>query len=91
MPKIKDTKEEVKKISVFCANEQSETEHTLDINGVGEIVLECACGRFLKLPKGTDAEGVKAFIEAHKQANEGQITKESIEEEKKKLLDELVG
>lgn len=80
-----------KTILVFCANDQAETDHTLDVNGVGEIELTCACGRFLKLPKGTDAEGVKAFIQAHKQANEGQITKESVDAEKQKLLDELLG
>lgn len=82
---------EKKTIQVFCANEQAETEHTLDITGTGEIVLTCACERFLKLPKGSTADDIKAFIEAHKQANQGQVTVEAIEAEKDKLLNELLG
>ena len=76
---------------MFCANEQKETEHVLDIDGNGEIVLTCSdCGRFVKLPKGTDAEGVKKFIESHKVANEGQLSVEAMEAEKERLLEALV-
>lgn len=81
---------EQKKVLLFCANEQTETEHTLDIDGAGEIVLTCVCERFVKLPKGTDADGLKSFIETHKQINQGQISIEAIEAEKAKLLESLV-
>ena len=90
----------IKTIKVFCANEQIETEHSIDINDVGEIILTCIseigteeapqqCGRFLKFPKGTNAETLRSEIVNHKTVNDGQISVESIEEEKTKLLDEL--
>lgn len=81
--------EEQKTIQMFCANDQVEMAHSLDIDGNGEIVLTCSCGRFQKLPAGTDADGVRAFVEAHKAANEGQRSVESLEAEKAKLLEEL--
>lgn len=83
-------KKEVKTVVVFCAREQKETAHVLDIDGNGEIVLTCECGSFIKLPRGTDAKGLKEYIASHKVSNEGQISQESIEADKKKLLDELV-
>ena len=70
----------------FCANDQAETPHTVDVDGAGEIILTCACGRFVKLPAGTDAAGVKAYAETHKAANEGQISQESLEAKKAELL-----
>lgn len=78
-----------KTILAFCANEQSETEHGLDVDGAGEVVLTCACGRFLKYPKGTDAAALKDLLAAHKEANGGQISQASIDEAKEKLLNEL--
>lgn len=78
--------ENQKTVSMFCANEQAETEHTVEIDGNGEIVLTCECGRFIKLPEGTDAEGLKTFVQAHKEANEGQRSVESIEKAKEELL-----
>lgn len=83
--------EETKKtILVFCANEQKETEHSIDIDGNGEIVLTCVeCGRFIKLPKGTDAAGIKEYIVKHKASNEGQVTLEAIEAHKAKILEDL--
>lgn len=76
----------VKSVVVFCAKEQKETAHVLDIDGNGEIVLTCECGSFIKLPRGTDAEGLKAYVATHKAANEGQISVEALEAEKEKLF-----
>lgn len=75
-----------KTITVFCANEQADTEHVLDVDGAGEIVLTCACGRFLKLPAGTDSAGLKAYIAAHKTANEGQVSAAALEAKKAELI-----
>lgn len=80
-----------KTIQVFCANEQSQTDHTLSITGVGEILLTCVCGRFLKLPKGTTPEELKNAIASHEEANKGQITVEALEAEEAKLIDALLG
>lgn len=79
----------MKPISVFCANEQIDTDHALDINSNGEITLTCKCGRFLKLPGNTDGPGFKAFIAAHKAANMGQISLDAIEAKKAELLNAL--
>ena len=57
-----ETEKKVKTILVFCAEEQKETEHTLDIAGNGEIVLTCKGHpdntRILttKNPDGTETE-----------------------------------
>lgn len=72
---------------MFCANEQAETNHTLDLDGAGEIVLTCdTCQRFIKLPADTDAAGLKDYIDAHKEANQGQISVESLDAKKAELL-----
>lgn len=78
-------------VKLFCANDQAETDHALDIDGAGEIVLTCACGRFIKLPKGTDAAGIKAYATAHRASNEGQMSVEKIEADKAKLISDLKG
>ncbi len=76
-----------KTILAFCANEQKHTNHALDIDGAGEIVLTCECGRFIKFPKGTTPEELKKLLEDHTVANVGQISMEAIEAEKAKLLE----
>lgn len=87
---MSDTSNE-NKIVMFCAHEQAEVEHTLDIADNGEIILTCdTCERMIKLPAGTDAAGIKAYIAAHAEANIGQKTKESIEASKAKLLKDLM-
>ncbi len=88
-------------ILVFCAHEQKETKHSIDIDGAGEILLTClgnvgtdeaseACGRFLKYPKGTTAEELQGHLLTHKASNEGQISTAALEAEKAKLIDALV-
>lgn len=85
---------------MFCARQQRDTTHELDIDGNGEIVLTCTenvgtekepeiCGRFVKLPAGTDAEGVKAYVAAHKESNQGQVSVEAAEAKKAQLLADL--
>ena len=81
-----------KTILVFCAEEQKETKHTLDIAGNGEIVLTCVTdGRSLKFPKGTTADGLKELIAKHKISNEGQISQAKLDAEKEKLIGDLLG
>lgn len=91
----------MKTIKMFCANQQAETAHSLDVDGVGEIILTCTenvgtekepveCGRFVKLPKGTGPKELKAYIEAHASANEGQVSQAMIDAKKAELLDALV-
>lgn len=95
---MEDTK---KTILVFCANEQKETDHKIDIDGNGEVVLTCIanvgteeepieCGRFLKFPKGTNAATLKESLAKHKAGNEGQITVESQEAAKDELIKGLL-
>lgn len=78
--------DETNKVTMFCANEQDDTEQVLDVDGNGEITLTCECGRFIKLPATTDAAGLKAYIDEHKAANMGQISQDSIEAKKAELI-----
>lgn len=78
--------DERKTIAMFCANCQVESAHVIDIDGNGEILLTCLCGRFVKYPRGTDVETLKLEIAAHKESNAGQISIESIEVEKAELV-----
>lgn len=82
--------QETKKITVFCANEQAETPHTFEIDGVGEVVFTCECGRFIKYPKETTVEELKAHIVKHKEVNIGQISQASLDEKGRKFLEELL-
>ena len=77
------------KVTMFCANDQVETEHDLDVDGNGEVVLTCPCGRFIKMPANTTPETLTVAIEKQKESNEGQITQESIEQKKQELLDAI--
>jgi hypothetical protein len=74
---------------LFCANDQKETAHVLDVDGNGEVVLTCPCGRFIKLPAGADAAGIRPYADAHRASNEGQITQEAIAKKKADLLASL--
>lgn len=74
---------------MFCANEQADTLQKLDVDGNGEIVLTCECGRFTKFPADTDSELLKVYIAEHRAANFGQITMASIEEKKAELIQGL--
>ena len=93
---------EIKTIEVFCATEQIETPHVIDIDGNGEVILTCTtqhgvdenekpilCGRFLKFPAGTTAETLKELLATHKKVNEGQVSVEGIEKEKEALIEGL--
>lgn len=68
---------------IFCANEQAEIEHTLEVDNNGEIVATCACGRFIKFPATTTATEVELMISEHKQANVLSEEQARIEEARK--------
>lgn len=98
-----------KAVSMFCAEQQQDTPHSLVVDGNGEIVLTCLadgvvtytveggertphaspCGRFIKLPADSTADDVKVYLEAHKAANQGQISQDSIEAKRVELLEGL--
>lgn len=65
---------------LFCANEQSVTEHQASLSPDGEFVFTCACGRFVKFP--ADAENIEELIAKHEETNKGQV---SIEAQEAKL------
>lgn len=74
-------------VLMFDAELQREAPHTLEIDNNGEVVLTCVeTGRFTKLPADTTVESAKAYMDAHRTANTGQITVASIEEKKAALL-----
>lgn len=84
-------------VTAYCPAEQADTEHSLIIDGTGEIVMTCmtqtgteeapaTCGSFFKLPKGSTVADIKAFLVQYKASNEGQIPVASIEG----LQDELI-
>jgi hypothetical protein len=59
---------------IFCANDQTETEHSLELQG-GSIVATClakGCGRILKFPDNVTTSQFQELIAKHKQANMGQ-------------------
>jgi hypothetical protein len=79
-------------ILVFNADLQRESPHTLTIDGNGEVILTCTeNGRFLKFPKGTTADELRALLTEHKNANEGQISVASIEAAQEELISALAG
>lgn len=47
------------------------------------------CGRFTKLPADSTATDVKAYLDAHKASNQGQITQDSIEAKRTELFEGL--
>lgn len=63
----------------FCANCQELKDHTVTIDLNGDYSFECPCGRFFKLVGSLDKKGISQALEAHKAANEGQLTVEAIE------------
>lgn len=72
---------------IFCANEQKVTSHKGEVDGNGEFVFTCDCGRFLKFPKDTTPEQFNELLTAHEEANTGQVS----QAEQEKKLAELIG
>lgn len=58
----------------FCANCQTETDHEASIADNGDLVLTCPCGRSMKFPSSFDADQLADALNAHKAANDGQVT-----------------
>lgn len=59
---------------VFCAACQAVTEHDVTVDKNHEIVATCKCGRFLKLPLVNTADELQNHLDAHHQANKGQVS-----------------
>jgi hypothetical protein len=79
-----------KQVLVFNADLQKETEHTVDVDDNGEIVLTCSeNGRTLKFPAGTTGAQLKQLLAKHKKANEGQKTVAALDAKKAALLADL--
>jgi ribosomal protein S27E len=58
---------------IFCANCQSNTEHTVTLTN-GEIVATCVvCSRTIKFPSTGTTESFRALLELHHAANVGQV------------------
>ena len=75
----------------FCANCQKTTAHRATIDANQELVLTCDCGRFIKLPtEGMTAADVEAYLAAHEQANQGQVSVAAQEAQNDQLLSELL-
>lgn len=76
-----------KVITVFCANDQVEQPHEVNIDTNGEWLLTCTnCQRTLKFPVTFSAQDIKDSLAEHKAVNEGQITQEIID----KKINELI-
>ena len=75
----------------FCANCQEDTEHMVTVDANSELVFTCDCGRFFKInPEGMSKEDVQAALDAHKDANMGQVLTEQVEAAQAAFLDELL-
>ena len=72
---------------IFCSKDQILTPHKGEIDANGEFLFTCqneGCDRFIKLPSDTTPEDFNSLAEAHKAANEGQV---SVEAQEKKLAE----
>lgn len=77
------------KKSLFCANCQADTDHSLSIVG-RELIAECSCGRFIKWPAGfTEEQWAEAF-RIHKEHNLGQKKVTSVSQAESDLILEKV-
>lgn len=71
---------------VFCAGCQAQTKHVCSVDRNNEVLCTCdVCGRALKLPFPEHAEHLNSMLDAHHQANVGQIRTEVAEAERAKL------
>lgn len=58
---------------MFCANDQMVTPHVGMVDGNGEFVFTCACGRFVKFPSDITPVDFKDLVEKHEDHNVGQV------------------
>jgi len=90
---MEDQKEEKKQnptTTVFCAQCQEDTPHEISVQPHNkEVVLTCACGRFLKFAPGTSTADMKKFLAVHKDTNVGQILTVKHEAEINELIESV--
>lgn len=78
------------KKTLFCANEQADVAHSLSASPSGELELTCdTCARVVKFPSGLTKEAFLELVSKHKEANEGQVTVESIDKMLSEFADEV--
>jgi hypothetical protein len=80
------------KILAFCANCQQDLPHEVGISALNpnEVTLTCTCERVFKLPK-VPATEFSWLLDAHKQANQGQVTMVKLEASNQAFLEDLKG
>lgn len=57
--------------NAFCAQCQEETDHTVEVDHNGEILMTCECGRFQKFASGMTAKAVNDDLGRRKKASSG--------------------
>ena len=62
--------------SVFCVRCQAKTEHAVGLDKNNEILVVCPCGDFNKFPLVDDPAEFEKMLDAHHEANKGQVTVE---------------
>lgn len=78
---------------LFCANEQQVTDHSAVIDQNQDMVLTCSvCERAIKFPtEGMTREDLDAAIQAHQDANQGQVSQAAQDAQNDELLQSLLG
>lgn len=97
MAKTEGNKEMMK--DIFCAREQIVTPHRAEVDQNGEFVFYCTsvtgkdedkkpiyCDGFVKFPADIDPKKFEKAIEAHEEANTGQVSIEKSQEKLGELL-----
>jgi hypothetical protein len=77
--------------TVFCANCQAETPHEISLAN-DEVIFTCTtegCERFIKVPASMDKKELADHLKAHKETNQGQVSKERYEQAEQDLIDAL--
>lgn len=58
---------------IFCSGCQADTDHTFTVSHDDYVATCDTCGRFDKFPTNITAVQLKELLDAHKQANLGQV------------------
>lgn len=64
------------KKDIFCAKCQAKVSHDVGLDKNNEILVVCPCGHFHKYPLVEDPAEFEKMLQAHHDANKGQVTVE---------------